>query len=182
MRRQRWRGLFGIEKYDIGAINARMDTLRLQQRALDQSHDIPAGVAGGRHEIQQAMATLQAQYEVLAQEARTLRAQQEEDAFATACRPEMNGACQWDRWCITIFLISSPCWSGLGLLARNTWVFLTQEPREANTEGGVFPAIFGTFVMTVLMSLAVTPFGVVAAYTCANMRNRALRSVPYVLP
>ena len=51
----------------------------------------------------------------------------------------------------------------LGLLARNTWVFLTQEPREANTEGGVFPAIFGTFVMTVLMSLAVTPFGVVAA-------------------
>jgi phosphate transport system permease protein len=49
------------------------------------------------------------------------------------------------------------------LLARNTWVFLTDEPREANTEGGVFPAIFGTFVMTVLMSLAVTPFGVVAA-------------------
>ena len=38
-----------------------------------------------------------------------------------------------------------------------------QEPREANTEGGVFPAIFGTFVMTLLMSLAVTPFGVLAA-------------------
>lgn len=41
--------------------------------------------------------------------------------------------------------------------------FLTENPREANTEGGIFPAIFGTFVMTVLMSLLVTPLGVVAA-------------------
>jgi phosphate transport system permease protein len=43
------------------------------------------------------------------------------------------------------------------------WEFLTQEPREANTEGGVMPAIFGTFCMTVLMALAVAPFGIVAA-------------------
>jgi phosphate transport system permease protein len=41
--------------------------------------------------------------------------------------------------------------------------FLTENPREANTEGGIFPAIFGTFVMTVLMSLLVTPLGVIAA-------------------
>ncbi len=41
--------------------------------------------------------------------------------------------------------------------------FLTEEPREANTEGGVLPAIFGTFCMTVLMSIFVAPFGVVAA-------------------
>jgi phosphate transport system permease protein len=43
------------------------------------------------------------------------------------------------------------------------WEFLTDYPREANTEGGIFPALFGTFVMTILMSLAVTPFGVLAA-------------------
>jgi phosphate transport system permease protein len=41
--------------------------------------------------------------------------------------------------------------------------FLFDEPREANSEGGVFPAIFGTVVMTLLMSLAVVPFGVMAA-------------------
>jgi len=41
--------------------------------------------------------------------------------------------------------------------------FLFDEPREANSEGGVFPAIFGTVVMTLLMSLAVVPFGVLAA-------------------
>ncbi|MDD2235951.1 MAG: phosphate ABC transporter permease PstA, partial [Kiritimatiellae bacterium] len=44
------------------------------------------------------------------------------------------------------------------------WVeFLTAPPREANSEGGVFPAIFGTVVMTLLMSLAVVPLGVMAA-------------------
>lgn len=41
--------------------------------------------------------------------------------------------------------------------------FLLSEPREANSEGGVYPAIFGTVVMTLLMSLAVVPFGVMAA-------------------
>ncbi len=43
------------------------------------------------------------------------------------------------------------------------WEFLTAQPREANTEGGVFPAIVGTATMTLFMSLAVMPFGVLAA-------------------
>ena len=42
-------------------------------------------------------------------------------------------------------------------------IFLTEEPREANTEGGVFPAIFGTVLMVLLMALLVTPIGVMAA-------------------
>jgi phosphate transport system permease protein len=43
------------------------------------------------------------------------------------------------------------------------WEFVSAEPREANTEGGVFPAIFGTVMMVLLMAIMVTPFGVVAA-------------------
>lgn len=41
--------------------------------------------------------------------------------------------------------------------------FLWDNPREANTEGGVFPAIWGTIVMTLIMTVAVVPFGVMAA-------------------
>ena len=41
--------------------------------------------------------------------------------------------------------------------------FLTAAPREANTEGGVMPAIFGTFAMTILMVIVVAPFGIMAA-------------------
>lgn len=49
------------------------------------------------------------------------------------------------------------------LYLSNLWRFLSENPREANTEGGVFPAIFGTVLMVLLMSLIVTPFGVIAA-------------------
>ncbi len=43
------------------------------------------------------------------------------------------------------------------------WEFISENPRESNTEGGVFPAIFGTVLMVLLMSIAVVPFGVLAA-------------------
>ncbi|MGA1707932.1 MAG: phosphate ABC transporter permease PstA [Phycisphaerales bacterium] len=41
--------------------------------------------------------------------------------------------------------------------------FLLDDPRESNSEGGVFPAIFGTVAMTLVMTLIVVPFGVLAA-------------------
>ena len=41
--------------------------------------------------------------------------------------------------------------------------FIFGYPREANTEGGIFPAIFGTVVMVLVMTIIVTPFGVLAA-------------------
>ena len=45
----------------------------------------------------------------------------------------------------------------------NVWMVLTTEPREANTEGGIFPAIFGTVMMVIMMTVVVTPFGVIGA-------------------
>jgi phosphate transport system permease protein len=50
-----------------------------------------------------------------------------------------------------------------GVYASRLWEFLSADPRESNTEGGVFPAIFGTVMMVFLMSLLAVPFGVVAA-------------------
>ena len=51
----------------------------------------------------------------------------------------------------------------LGVYASRWWEFLTADPRESNTEGGVFPAIWGTVAMTLIMSVLVVPFGVLAA-------------------
>ncbi len=51
----------------------------------------------------------------------------------------------------------------IGIYLSRWAEFLKDDPREANSEGGVFPAIFGTVVMTVIMSLLVVPFGVLAA-------------------
>jgi phosphate transport system permease protein len=49
------------------------------------------------------------------------------------------------------------------LYAQRLWGFVSGEPRESNTEGGIFPAIFGTVMMVFLMSFVVAPFGVLAA-------------------
>lgn len=46
---------------------------------------------------------------------------------------------------------------------QRLWAFLSEGPRAANSAGGVWPAIFGTVLMVLLMSLVVTPFGVLAA-------------------
>jgi ABC-type phosphate transport system permease subunit len=51
----------------------------------------------------------------------------------------------------------------LGVYLDRWWEFLTAEPREANSEGGVFPAIIGTVIMTLIMAILVVPFGVMAA-------------------
>ncbi len=51
----------------------------------------------------------------------------------------------------------------LGIYCSRWWEFVSADPRNVNTEGGVFPAIWGTVAMTLLMSLAVVPFGVMAS-------------------
>jgi ABC-type phosphate transport system permease subunit len=54
-------------------------------------------------------------------------------------------------------------WGKIGVLLSRWSEFLFDVPREANSEGGVWPAIVGTITMTLLMSVAVVPFGVLAA-------------------
>lgn len=50
-----------------------------------------------------------------------------------------------------------------GVYAGRLWAFLSEDPRESNTEGGILPAIFGTVMMVFIMTLVVVPLGVVAA-------------------
>jgi phosphate transport system permease protein len=51
-----------------------------------------------------------------------------------------------------------------GILYVDKWFeLLTEEPREANTEGGLYPAIFGTILLIFVMSIVSFPFGVIAA-------------------
>jgi phosphate transport system permease protein len=44
-----------------------------------------------------------------------------------------------------------------------SWEFLSQAPRKGMTEGGIFPAIFGTFLVTVITALLAIPLGMCAA-------------------
>ncbi len=49
------------------------------------------------------------------------------------------------------------------LYVVKVWEILADDPREANTEGGLFPVIIGTVMMVLLTSIVVVPFGVITA-------------------
>jgi phosphate transport system permease protein len=49
---------------------------------------------------------------------------------------------------------------GAGVLS---WKFLTQAPRQGMTEGGIFPAILGTFLVSVITVIFAVPLGMFAA-------------------
>src|SRR4030042_4689004 len=49
-----------------------------------------------------------------------------------------------------------------------TWEFLTRFPEEGMTQGGILPAIVGTALMTLIMTIAAVPFGAVTAIYLAE--------------
>jgi phosphate transport system permease protein len=54
---------------------------------------------------------------------------------------------------------------GWGVL---TWEFITAAPRDGMTKGGIFPAIFGTVALTLLMTIVAVPAGVATAVYLAE--------------
>ena len=147
-----------IEKKQIGRINKEMEALRLDVRRYEQD-----GATERVEKAQARIAALDADYQVLAAEARGLRDQQRVGQI-TYRLPTGETRSQSLGDFIRFHL---PNQMGLGdkigFFLSEIWYFLSENPREANTEGGIFPAIFGTFVMTLLMSIVVMPFGVLAA-------------------
>ncbi|WP_346796883.1 phosphate ABC transporter permease PstA [Halomonas sp. Bachu 37] len=63
-------------------------------------------------------------------------------------------------------------WEKTAVWSRDVWRFLSQGPRAANTRGGVWPAIFGTILMVLVMSVLVTPCGVLAAIYLNEIANQ----------
>lgn len=160
-RRQR---ILEIERGDIKAINHFLERARLALRKVELRHGKDS--AQYSHELSIFKAEterLNSQYQELAGEAAALK---QVDSRFTISLEDVNGKTknlllsQITRlYAPNSLRIEDKVWIYL-----SRWIeFLTQEPREANTEGGVMPAIFGTFCMTIIMALAVAPFGVIAA-------------------
>jgi phosphate transport system permease protein len=49
-----------------------------------------------------------------------------------------------------------------------SWKFLVEFPKDGMTKGGIFPAIVGTALMTLIMTIAAVPFGVITAIYLAE--------------
>jgi phosphate transport system permease protein len=153
-----------VERNEIGAINYRLEKGRLELRKaqLRNGIDSPQYQQTAR-EIKSNSETLEARYQDLSKEAAGIR---DNDARYTITLADAAGREKTLKLSEIVRLypanlITTP--QKLSVYFSRWREFLTQEPREANTEGGVLPAIFGTFCMTILMVIVVAPFGVVAA-------------------
>jgi len=58
---------------------------------------------------------------------------------------------------------------------RLTWEFLTAAPTEGMTAGGIFPAIFGTVLLVLLMTIFVVPLGICVAIYFSEYADRSSR-------
>ncbi len=154
------RELNGLEKKDIGAINHGIERLRLQARKLELEGKLDpqaqADMASERAELDHRYKDIEAQLGALhtafdrdsltARDANGKEVEISLGKVVHAYQPNAMGT-----------------FTKLGFYFKKLWEFLSEDPREANTEGGIFPAIFGTVMMTLIMAVIVTPFGVLAA-------------------
>jgi phosphate transport system permease protein len=149
-----------VEKKDIGAINYAQEQIRLRMKKLGmRDREGSPEVA----QLQQELETLAAKYRV--QEARLaeLRQSSRQSLVVSAA-----GDKEKELSLAQIVRAYQPnamgLWAKSGLYLSKIWEFVAGEPRESNTEGGVFPAIFGTVMIVIIMSLFVSPLGVLAAF------------------
>ena len=153
-----------IERDEMGTLNHELDRMRLDLRriALEKGKDSPEVKAEEKRQSARA-AQLQTRYGLLQKEADAIK---KEDSLFKVVLKDIRGT---EKTLALSQIVRFYPANDLTFFQKlkvyaSRWIeFLTAEPREANTEGGVLPAIFGTFVMTVLLAVAVAPFGIMAA-------------------
>ncbi|MDH0059880.1 phosphate ABC transporter permease PstA [Stutzerimonas stutzeri] len=149
-----------IEKVEIGRINHGLERLRLKTRKLELDDRLDAAAQA---DLDAERAQWDAEYRVLEDKLIALQQQFNRDSITvrTADGREQEITLGKVVRAFQPNAMSTP--QKLMFYFAKLWEFVSDEPREANTEGGVFPAIFGTVLMTLIMAVIVTPFGVIAA-------------------
>ena len=163
--------IYKIEKIEIGKINARMEKVRLEGIRMAK---MLTGITPVERlkKIEEEKVSLQKKYETCLARVTDLR---KEGMLSKVEVTDIQGTSK-ELSLLNVIDAWQPNRMGLAAKAAHYLEhligFLTDDPREANTEGGVFPAIFGTTIMVILMSLAVVPFGVLTAfYLCEYARQ-----------
>lgn len=142
-----------IERKQIGRISAAIQDLGYDEIAKRITPE----------EAETKRAELQAQFDVLKAKADKLTAEMNQINFVYRVAEGREKSIESEQLLGVFRPNDKGFFARLGESFRRAWHFLIEDPREANMEGGVFPAIFGTVVMTLTMSFFVTPFGVIAA-------------------
>ena len=150
--------LIEITRHRIGDVNASMDKAKVSLRRAEDLKLAEEATA-----LQKEIAVLDGRFAALQEEAKKVVAG---GAVASLISQDAAGrevVVPLTQVIRAWFPNRLDTWGRVKLFTSRLGEFIFDEPREANTEGGLMPAIFGTLVMTVFMSLLVTPFGVITA-------------------
>nr|WP_256834013.1 phosphate ABC transporter permease PstA [Pseudomonas oleovorans] len=152
--------LVRLEKKDIGRINHSLERIRLEGRKLQLQGKLDDVAQADMHARRDA---LNAEYKVLEERMVALTQQINRDSVTLSASDGRQTEIELGKIVRAFRPNAMGTVDKLGFYAMKLWEFVSDEPREANTEGGIFPAIFGTVLMVMLMAVIVTPFGVIAA-------------------
>ena len=154
-----------IERNEMGGVNYRIEQARLELRRLEIEAAKSPGtdITAAKAKIEQDVAALKEEYarletklvEVVGAASRVSVTLQAVDG-AEKVLPALDIYRAYPANRLSTFQRAR-------VYLSRVWEFLSAEPRESNTEGGIFPAIFGTVMMVMLMSILAVPFGVLAA-------------------
>ncbi|MBF2754418.1 MAG: phosphate ABC transporter permease PstA [Gammaproteobacteria bacterium AqS3] len=166
-----------IEKHDIGTINAALNALRLEERGLNLRGEWSPEHAA---RLERARQVQQQAFEQLSGQIAELREQLMRDSISVVDAEGARHEIELEQIVRVLVPNRMGVFSKLAAYLERIWEFLSDEPREANTEGGIFPALFGTVIMVLLMTIFVTPGGVIAAiylreYAHQGMLTRIVR-------
>ncbi|MCU1724578.1 MULTISPECIES: phosphate ABC transporter permease PstA [unclassified Pseudomonas] len=154
------RDLQSLEKKDIGAINHGLERLRLHGRKLELEGKLDAAAQA---DIESERAELNNRYKAIEERLGTLHQDFARDSLVARDGNGREVEINLSKVVHAYQPNGMGLFTKLGVYFAKVWEFLSDDPREANTEGGIFPAIFGTVMMTLIMAVIVTPFGVLAA-------------------
>lgn len=150
-----------IEKGEIGKINHGLEELRLRERRL-QLDNVAEGTLPYR-EIEEEEAVFEQRYAKLREQLDTLYSDLNRDQITIRMSNDKDVEIPLAKVVQAYKPNGMSITEKFGQYFHHVWEFVSGDPREANTEGGIFPAIFGTVMMVIIMAIMVTPFGVVAA-------------------
>jgi phosphate transport system permease protein len=149
-----------LEKKDIGRINHGLESLRLKTRRLELEGKLDAAAQA---DLDAERAQWDAEYKVLEAQLIELNQQFNRDSITVKTADGREQEISLGKVVRAYQPNAMGVLDKLGFYFAKVWEFVSDDPREANTEGGIFPAIFGTVMMTLIMAVIVTPVGVLAA-------------------
>jgi len=149
-----------LQKSDIGAINYQLERLRLKTRKYQIENKLTPALQA---QIDSEITTLNQTYTKLEQELMGYREEISRDHIIMRAMDGQLVTINFEYILKVSFNNKLSVIEKTALFFSQIASFLIDDPREANTEGGVFPAIFGTVLMVLLMTVIVSPFGVIAA-------------------